>query len=60
VFNIHKLNNFFNLNSKWDWGESDKAEESEMSEITVASDALMQIVNSDKNVTYKTLLDHVN
>jgi len=53
------LNNFYNLNVKGDWGESEKAQ-SEMSDLTVASEHLMALVMSDRNVTYKTLLDHVN
>ena len=59
VYNVHKLNNFYNLNVKGDWGESEKAQ-SEMSDLTVASEHLMALVMSDRNVTYKTLLDHVN
>lgn len=58
VYNLHKLNTFFELSEKWDWGVSDKAE-SEMSEMTVDSGILKGLVAGTKNITYKTLLDHM-
>lgn len=41
-----------------DWGDS-LAAESEMSDLTVASNELFGLIQSTKNITYKVLLDHM-
>lgn len=57
VYNLHKLNTFFGLKENAGWGGSEKAESE--SDLSVDSAQLMPLVSSMKNITYKTLLDHV-
>lgn len=53
---LQKLNDFYGLDVRKDWGESEHVE-SDDTEITAGSEALMAYVKGLKRVTYQNLVD---
>lgn len=59
VNNIRKLNDFYGLDYRADWGDGD-ASGDEGSVLTVETADLMKIISSTSNVTYRNLVERVD
>jgi hypothetical protein len=59
VNNIRKLNDFYGLDYRADWGESG-ASGDEGSVLTVETAEVMKVISSTSNVTYRNLVQRVD
>lgn len=59
VNNIRKLNDFYGLDYRQDWGESG-AEDDDESVLTVETTELANVINRSTNITYRNLVERVD
>jgi len=59
VNNVRKLNDFYGLDYRQDWGESG-GEEDDESVLTVETQELANVISRSTNITYRNLVERVD